>query len=282
MVTGLGKDKSGTGRRHDGRVMKVAMIGAGRVAWHVGLALQWSGAEVVEVWSKSRTAAEALAQRIGCRYTWGTLDVATCEADLYVIAVKDAVLADVIRQLHHGRERALFAHTAGSMPLSLFGDAGHSRGGVFYPMQTFSKEREVDFTKVHFFIEASQEEDANVLTDLANALTEDESFVHPSTSASRRQLHLAAVFACNFVNHCCTLADDLLADAGLDFKVLLPLLDETVAKLHELPPLEAQTGPAVRCDENVMGVHRSMLIDKPALQELYMLLSRSIQRYDKH
>lgn len=261
--------------------MRIAIIGAGRVAWNLAPAIQLSGAEIVEVWSKSRTAAEALAQRIGCSCTWGTLDAVTCEADLYLIAVKDAVLPDVIYRLHAGREQAFMAHTAGSMPLSLFAEVGHERGGVFYPMQTFSKERAVDFTKVHFFIEASHEADAIFLSDLARALTGDDTFVHPSTSASRRQLHLAAVFACNFVNHCCTLADDILGDAGLDFNVLLPLVDETVAKLHQLPPAEAQTGPAVRRDENVMGVHRSMLVDKPELREIYSLLSQSIQRYDK-
>lgn len=261
--------------------MKVAMIGAGRVASQLAPALNLSGAEVVEVWSKSRSAAEALAARLGCRCTWGTLEVVTCEADLYLIAVKDAVLQDVIKALHHGRERALFAHTAGSMPLSLFADAGHARGGVCYPMQTFSKEREVNFSKVHFFVEADQTADLEALTDLAVALTDDVELVHHSTSALRRRLHLAAVFACNFVNHCCTLSDDVLGEAGLDFKVMLPLLDETVAKLHQMPPAKAQTGPAVRHDENVMGMQRAMLSDRPDLQEIYSHLSKSIQRYDK-
>ena len=96
----------------------------------------------------------------------------------------------------------------------------------------------------------------------------------------RRRLHLAAVFACNFTNHCCTLADDVLADAGLDFSVLLPLVDETIAKLHQLPPAQAQTGPAIRHDENVLGLQRAMLSDRPDLQEIYSLLSKSIQQYD--
>ena len=73
----------------------------------------------------------------------------------------------------------------------------------------------------------------------------------------------------------------MLADAGLDFSVMLPLLDETIAKLHELPPAKAQTGPAVRRDENVMGMQRAMLVDRPDLQEIYTLLSKSIQQYDK-
>ncbi len=256
--------------------MKIALVGAGRVATNLAPALQQSGAEVVEVWSKSRSSAEALADRIGCKARWAALDGLTREADLYVIAVKDAVLTDVISQLHVGREDALMVHTAGSMPLSVFADAGHRRGGVFYPMQTFSKERAVDFSQVHFFVEAALESDVALLTSLASSLTGDEQLVHRSTSAMRRRLHLAAVFACNFVNHCCTLSDELLAESGLDFSVMLPLLDETVAKLHELPPAAAQTGPAVRRDENVMGMQKAMLADRPDLQRIYSLLSESI------
>lgn len=256
--------------------MKIALVGAGRVATNLAPALQQSGAEVVEVWSKSRSSAEALADRIGCKARWAALDALTREADLYVIAVKDAVLTDVISQLHVGREEALMVHTAGSMPLSVFADAGHRRGGVFYPMQTFSKERAVDFSQVHFFVEAALESDVALLTSLASSLTGDEQLVHRSTSAMRRRLHLAAVFACNFVNHCCTLSDELLAESGLDFSVMLPLLDETVAKLHELPPAAAQTGPAARRDENVMGMQKAMLADRPDLQRIYSLLSESI------
>ncbi len=261
--------------------MRIAIIGAGRVATNLAPALQRCGHEVVEVWSKSRIAAVALAEQLGCRYMWGSLDVITCEADLYLIAVKDTVLADVIRQLHSGREQALMAHTAGSMPLSLFADAGHERGGVFYPMQTFSKERAVDFSRVHFFIEASQRSDERCLMDLATELNANADFVHRSTSSSRRQLHLAAVFACNFVNHCCTLADGLLADAGLDFSVMQPLVEETVDKLHQLPPAEAQTGPAARRDENVMGLQRAMLSNRPDLQRIYTLLSSSIMNVER-
>ena len=259
---------------------KIAIIGAGRVAWNLAPALKACGVEVIEVWSKSRASAEALAAHVGCRCTWGTLDEVTHDADLLVVAVKDTALPDVLCQLHKGREQTLIVHTAGSMPLSLFADAGHERGGVFYPMQTFSKERAVDFARVHLFIEAMQADDVEALEDMATALTRNPDFVHRSTSAIRRRLHLAAVFACNFTNHCCTLADDVLREAGLDFSVMLPLVDETIAKLHELPPAQAQTGPAIRRDDNVMGVQMAMLADKPEMQKIYTLLSKSIQRYD--
>ena len=229
-------------------MLRVAFIGAGRVASHLAPALQEGGAEVVEVWSRSRASAEELASRLSCKAVWGSLDGVVRDADLYVICVADAALTDVVRRLHTGREQALFAHTAGSMPLSLFADAGHARGAVFYPMQTFSKERAVDFARVHFFLETSCSEDLQTLEQLAQHLTPIAN-IHRSTSAQRRRLHLAAVFACNFTNHCCTLAAELLADAGLDFNILLPLVDETVGKLHELPPCEAQTGPAARRDD---------------------------------
>ena len=236
--------------------------------------------QVMEVWSKTQASAESLAARVGCNASWGQVERATQDAEMYIISVKDTALPEVIRHLHEGRENALFAHTAGSLPLSLFRDAGHERGAVFYPLQTFSKERAVDFGAVHFFLETSREEDFEQLKSLAERLTTPAK-IHHSTSATRRWLHLAAVFACNFGNHCCTVADDLLAEAGVDFRVLLPLMDEMVAKLHQLPPREAQTGPAARRDENVMGMQRAMLTDRPDLQQLYTLLSNSIQQYDQ-
>ena len=250
------------------------------MATNLAPALNASGAEVVEVWSRSRTSAEALASKLGCPCTWGSLDGVTLAADVYIIAVKDAALTDVVSRLHSGREQALMVHTAGSMPLSVFAEAGHARGGVFYPMQTFSKERQVDFARVHFFVEAAQPADEAALQQLALRLTGDAAFVHKSTAALRRRLHLAAVFACNFLNHCCTLSADILEQDGLPFSVMLPLVDETVAKLHEMAPREAQTGPAVRRDANVTGLQLAMLADRPDLQQIYSLLTKSIQQYD--
>lgn len=259
--------------------MKIAFIGAGRLASNLAPALQAAGNEVVEVWSRSRVSAEALAARLGCRACWGTLDKATREADLYLICVRDAVLAEVIGTLHTGREQVLFAHTAGSMPLSLFADVGHARGGVFYPLQTFSKERQVDFRKVHFFLETSGTEDWLLLRELAASVASPE-HIHKATSADRRHLHLAAVFACNFANHCFALADEVMKGAGLPFEAMLPLIEETVQKLHELSPREAQTGPAIRHDANVVGMQRSMLLQRPDLLQVYNTLTKSIQQLE--
>ena len=150
------------------------------------------------------------------------------------------------------------------------------RYGVFYPMQTFSKQRAVDFREVPFFIEAKRPEDVELLKAVAGTLSEK---VYEADSEQRRSLHLVAVFTCNFTNHMYALAAELLEKYHLPFDVMLPLIDETARKVHELPPCDAQTGPAVRYDENVINKHLSMLEGTPALQEIYKLMSKSIHEH---
>lgn len=257
--------------------LKIAFIGAGRLATNLAPALQAAGCELLEVWSRTRESASELAARLKCHAAWGHVGEATTEADVYIISVSDAALQEVVGALHKGREGALFAHTAGSMPLGLFAEAGHERGGVFYPMQTFSKQRAVDFSRLHFFIEATTTEDLRLLAQLASGLTAEE-HIHEAGSAERRRLHLAAVFACNFANRCFALADDILQEAGLPFDAMLPLIQETVEKLNTLSPEDAQTGPAVRHDSNVIGMQRAMLLQRPDLLAVYDTLTRSIQQ----
>ena len=234
--------------------MKIALIGRGRVATHLGKALLQAGHKVVSV--NSRTLAE-LPQ----------------DADAYIIAVKDSALQEVISKVTKGRESSLFLHTAGSMPLSVF-DGYTRHGGVLYPMQTFSMECEVDFREIPLFIEASDAESLQQIRTLADGISQH---VYELSTADRRYLHLAAVFACNFVNHCYTLAADVLAQKGLPFDVMLPLVDETARKVHELSPKAAQTGPAIRGDQNVMKA-QAALLDTPE-RTIYELLSKSIQEH---
>ena len=234
--------------------MKIALIGRGRVATHLGKALLQAGHKVVSV--NSRTLAE-LPQ----------------DADAYIVAVKDSALQEVICKVTKGRESSLFLHTAGSMPLSVF-DGYTRHGGVLYPMQTFSMEREVDFREIPLFIEASDAESLQQIRTLADGISQH---VYELSTADRRYLHLAAVFACNFVNHCYTLAADVLAQKGLPFDVMLPLVDETARKVHELSPKAAQTGPAIRGDQNVMKA-QAALLDTPE-RTIYELLSKSIQEH---
>lgn len=251
---------------------RIALIGAGNVATHLGKAWQRSGCEVVQVYSRTEQSASELATCLGVPFVT-SLDEVCTDADIYVVAVKDAVLQELIPALVKGREAALFVHTAGSMPMAVWQGVA-PRHGVLYPMQTFSKAREVDFTSVSFFVEANHQADKEVLKELAGVLSPK---VYEATSAQRTYLHMAAVFACNFANHMYTLSARLLEKNGLPFDAMLPLIDETARKVHGLHPQDAQTGPAIRGDENVMGKHLAMLADDPEVKEIYRIISNSIQ-----
>ena len=251
--------------------MRVVLIGAGRLATNLGKALCCAGHDIVAVYSRTMEAATMLANTIGGQPV-NSIESLPFSADVFLIALKDSVLTDIIPLLTKGREEQLFAHTAGSMPLSLFADKC-SRYGVFYPMQSFSKEREVNFSEIPVFLEANDAATLDVLKTLAQSVS---SRVYELSTQNRKYLHLAAVFACNFANHCYALAADVLEAHGLPFDVMLPLIDETARKVHQLHPKDAQTGPAVRYDENVISRQRQLLAERPDIQRLYDLLSQSI------
>ena len=251
---------------------RIVLIGAGNVATHLGVAWQQAGCKVVQVYSRTEQSALELACRLGVPFVTSLADV-SMDADIYVVAVKDAVLQELIPALAKDREDALFVHTAGSMPMCVWN--GHAlRHGVLYPMQTFSKAREVDFASVSFFVEANNEVDMETLKILAGTLSPK---VYEATSAQRAYLHMAAVFACNFANHMYALSARLLEKNGLPFDAMLPLIDETARKIHGLHPHDAQTGPAIRRDANVMDKHLNMLADEPRIKEIYRIISDNIQ-----
>ncbi len=251
--------------------MRIVLIGAGKLATQLGLALRLSGHEVTAVWSRTLESAEMLTNRIG-GLTTNVMEQLPMEADAFFVCVKDSALQTVIASAVKGRENELFLHTAGSMPLSIF-EAYATRYGVFYPMQTFSKERQVDFSEIPIFIEANDESSLMVVQKLAESLSKR---VYVLSSADRKYLHLAAVFACNFANHCYALSAKVLEEHGLPFDVMLPLIDETARKVHEMHPIVAQTGPAVRYDKNVIGMHMDMLAADPQLKDIYERLSLNI------
>ncbi|MBO5817832.1 MAG: DUF2520 domain-containing protein [Paludibacteraceae bacterium] len=194
-------------------------------------------------------------------------------ANVYIYAVKDEALAQVAAQVT-GKERALHLHTSGSMPMSVFGtDKPHA--GVFYPFQTFSKAHIIeDFSRIPIFFEARGIDDISAVYSLALTIT---SHIYETTQHDRERLHIAGVFSCNFTNLMYTIASELLSGTHIPFKALLPLIDETAAKVHTLPPREAQTGPARRGDENVMNHHQQLLTDQ-SIQAIYQLLSEQIQK----
>ena len=250
--------------------MKIVLIGAGNLATNLGKALFRAGHEIVQVYSRTEASASALADVLHCSHTTDLKEVIK-RADVFVISIKDSALSAVASSLQEGREGQLFVHTAGSMPMDVL---PFERCGVFYPMQTFSKNKEVDFSVIPCFIEAKENTDLQLLKTLALTISDT---VYELDSDNRKYLHLAAVFCCNFANHCFGLGARLLQEHGnIPFSVMLPLIDETAAKLYLMSPREAQTGPAVRWDTNVMEKHLQLLAETPDLQTIYQQFSKSI------
>ena len=252
-------------------LMKIILIGAGNLATNLGKALKKAGHDICQVYSRTMASASALAKTLSCEATDDLRQVRN-DAEVYILSIKDSALADVAANLCRGREEAVFLHTAGSMPMDIFGGMA-CHYGVLYPMQTFSKTREVDFSIIPTFIEYNDDRAGQAVRTLAGSITRR---VYPLASADSKYLHLSAVWACNFVNHCYDIASELLASHGIPFDVMLPLIDETARKVHSLSPHEAQTGPAVRYDENVINAQTQLMVKAPLLQQIYRLLSAHI------
>ncbi|MCD8260747.1 MAG: DUF2520 domain-containing protein [Bacteroides sp.] len=251
----------------------VVMIGAGNVATHLAMAVRQAGYPVLQVYSRTREAAVELAGKLGAEAVTD-LSLLDKEAGIYLASLKDDAFLSLIPEITTHRSQALFLHTAGSVHIDVW--KGYARHyGVLYPLQTFSKQRPVDFREIPLFIEAASAEDETILRTLALSLSEK---IYTICSEQRKVLHLAAVFACNFTNRMYELAAGVLAKYDLPFEILLPLIDETARKVHTLSPGEAQTGPAVRYDTTIIGKHLDMLADEPQVQEIYRLLSENIYR----
>ena len=252
-------------------MMKVTLIGAGNLATQLGKSLKKAGVIISQVYSRTEDSARTLGELLEAE--WLTdIKALHDEADIYIFSVKDSVLCELISEVCKGRGDKLFLHTAGSMPMSCF-EGKALRYGVFYPMQTFSKTKDVDFERIPVFIESNSIETEDVIRSLANKLTQR---VIRLSSADRKYLHLAAVWACNFTNYCYTVASDILGEHGIPFDVMLPLINETTEKIQKISPKEVQTGPAVRGDRNVMSKQLELMNGKEDLQELYKMLSKGI------
>lgn len=254
--------------------MKVIFIGAGNVATHLSLALQQAGHSIVQIYSRSESSASTLACRLNTDWTTDINHIFG-EADMYIFSLKDDVLQNIIKQLPSNNN--IWIHTSGSMPINIF--QGYSnKYGAFYPLQTFSKVRKIDFTQVPCFIEANNKSTETVLLEVARQLS---NHVHILNSEKRRFLHLAAVFACNFTNHMYVLAGKILENEAISWDVLLPLIDETAAKIHMLSPVEAQTGPAIRYDQSIIDKHLNLL-STHEMREIYQLISKNIHKESIH
>ncbi|WP_088655279.1 Rossmann-like and DUF2520 domain-containing protein [Geofilum rhodophaeum] len=251
--------------------MKVVIIGSGNVATHLGMALKNTGCIILEVFSRQMHNAECLAAMLEARA--GTdLSKINREADLYLLSVSDASISAVAAALPP--LKGVVAHTAGSIGMEEL--ERFPLHGVLYPFQTFTKEKEVDFKTVPVLYEGNRSASRKMLNEVALSISGK---VQKASGARRKALHVAAVFACNFVNHLYTLANDLMEKEGLDFSLLEPLIRETTQKALTMKPADAQTGPARRGDRLVSQAHLETLEAYPAQHDVYALLSESIFRY---
>ncbi len=255
--------------------MRISLIGAGRVATHLGRVLLKRGHEIVQVYSRDVNHAEALASGISADAVSEIAQLNTY-IDLAIIAVSDQAISQVIEQLSNVLNDVLIVHTSGSTNLSVLTQY-HSRSGVFYPLQTFSFERDVDWANTPLFIEASSEQGSQLLNTLAGQISQR---VYLYSSEQRLSLHLAAVFACNFSNYCYDMAKQVVDAKQVDFSLLYPLILETAKKATAHDPRQVQTGPAMRGDQNILNMHQQMLVDsdREDLQQCYQMMSEQISK----
>ena len=259
--------------------MNIVFLGSGNLATHLSLALKAAGENIVQIFSRTQEHAQALADKLHCASCTSISDIRT-DADIYIFSVKDDALPNLINQLSEhlsqhpspNTHHPLFLHTAGSVPMSVFPDNFQLSYGVLYPMQTFSKNRAVDFREIPCFIEASNDETLEVIRQLSSRISDH---VQEASSDKRKKLHLAAVFACNMVNHCYRLAEKVLEEEDINFSLYQPLIQETANKVRELSPRKAQTGPMVRYDRTIMDAQIALISDERTRQ-IYRLMADSI------
>lgn len=254
--------------------LSVAIIGSGNVAAFLARSFHSKDVRIERIISRNSEKGKALAAETNSLWS-NDLTFFGAPENIIISAVKDSAAAEVWSKAVF--KNHLVLHTAGTLSLSDL-QPYTSHCGVLYPLQSITASRAPGSFTVPFLIEADTPENLEKIRHLAQKISDN---VTVADSSVRGKLHLAAVFANNFSNLCFRIAWELAENEGLDPRVLLPLIDESCAKLHTLSPAEAQTGPAVRWDENVMNKHLSLLEKMPQTAEIYKLLSSEIHRLKK-
>lgn len=255
-------------------IQTITLIGAGNLATQLGKTLVKEGIKVIQVYSRTEKSAMQLALQLNTVYTTSVREI-NLTSDLLLIALKDDAIDGLLQQLDCRKN--LLVHTAGSVSVDVLKKYSKEYG-VFYPLQTFSKDRDVDFSNVPICIEGNSDKVINYLRELAGKISQN---IYELNSEQRKTLHVAAVFVNNFVNHFYYLGDKILNKEGISFDILKPLILETSAKIQNMRPFDAQTGPARRFDETVINKHIELLEKQPDLQEIYSFVSESIYKAHK-
>jgi predicted short-subunit dehydrogenase-like oxidoreductase (DUF2520 family) len=257
----------------------VAFIGSGNLAWHLAAALDNTEYAVREVYSRNPAHAEQLVERLYEAEVKATLDFSTSNCSIFILAVTDDALQDIVREIVLPDDCVLL-HTSGSQPLEVLRYAATPRIGVLYPLQTFTRDVDVDLSEVPFFVEGANPETAEIILEMAGALSDN---VVKLTSPERLALHLSAVFASNFTNHMLYMAQEIMKENSLSYDWLKPLIATMITKSLRIGPENAQTGPARRGDFETLDRHMQLLQDDEATAELYRVISQDIvDRYQEN
>jgi len=254
--------------------VKICILGSGNVAHHIGKALSKAGHKIIQVYGRNIKTSKAVAKRCNA-VSIQDINLLSKKADIYLLTVSDDAIEKVCRSIPFTlSKKQIIAHTAGSISIKKLKSCG-KQFGSFYPLQTFSKTRRLSFNKIPMCIHGSNDFVIKRLSKLAKTISEDVRLINDK---KRKEIHLSAVLACNFVTHLVAEAEALLADAKVDKSILAPLLQETISKTIYQGASEAQTGPARRGDDKVIDSHLKMLSNKPAIQKLYKQLSIAIKK----
>ncbi|MGE0560807.1 MAG: Rossmann-like and DUF2520 domain-containing protein [Flavobacteriales bacterium] len=253
-------------------IKTITFIGAGNVATHLAKALYKANISINQVYSKSFKNANALAKKVNAQPIENLSQLNT-RTDLIIIAVPDDTIETVVKNI--AIKDKLMVHTSGSVDLGVFKKGAFKSIGIFYPLQTFSKSKALNLQEVPICIEANSKSNLALLNTLANKLSNK---VYEISSVQRQQLHLAAVFACNFSNNMYQIAFDICRNNNIDFNILKPLIKETAQKIETIEPKLAQTGPAKRNDASTILKHLDLLQNQKNYQDIYQLITQNIQK----
>jgi predicted short-subunit dehydrogenase-like oxidoreductase (DUF2520 family) len=251
-------------------MISVSIIGSGNVAQHLISAFEKAGnIELVQIYSRNPKANFPDSKSVAITSNFNEL----LPVDLYIIAVSDDIITSVSEQISFTNQ--LVVHTSGSVAMESLNNS--NRKGVFYPLQTLSKTKEINFKEVPLCIEAESNSDLQLLNEVASAISNN---VFEIDSNQRKSLHVAAVFVNNFTNHLFQIGNEICYENGVSFEILKPLILETANKINSLSPKEAQTGPAKRKDTTTINKHLDFL-SNPNHKEIYKILTKSIIDNDK-
>lgn len=252
--------------------IKVSFIGSGNLAWHLAPALDNADFAVQEVYSRNPAHAAALVERLYEADVKATLDFSTSTSKVFIIATTDEAIEEVVQEIILPDD-AILLHTSGSQPITILGYAATPHLGVIYPLQTFSKDKKVDFRDIPIFIESADPFTDKILRSMGSSLSGN---IIPISSYERRALHVAAVFASNFTNHMLLIAQDIMREHSLSYDWLKPLIAEMINKSLSIGPENAQTGPARRGDLEILDKHVEFLQDDVRVSEIYRIISQHI------